>query len=356
MKHYGDITQIKGSDVPPVDIIVGGSPCQDLSLAATERAGLKGERSGLFLEQTRLIKEMRDYDRRTNGRTNKFIRPRFEIWENVPGALFVNDGEDFRTVLEQTARIVDSDTSIPRLPDGESWSNAGCILGDQWSIAWRVHNAEFWGVPQCRRRISLVADFGGHAAPEALFERKDKSRLVAPYGWAERDTAGRIDSPIETSEPIMIEMGSTKHTIIRDGICVTLKARMGTGGENVNAVIRENGIYRLSPLEVERLQGFPDGWTDIGDWIDSKGRTRKSADSQRYKALGNSIALPFWEWLAGRITKQLKADGVEKPTMASLFDGIGGFPLVFSRQGCKPVWASEIEEFPIAVTQYHFPE
>lgn len=154
----------------------------------------------------------------------------------------------------------------------------------------------------------------------------------------------------------MIEMGSTKHTIIRDGICVTLKARMGTGGENVNAVIRENGIYRLSPLEVERLQGFPDGWTDIGDWVDSKGRTRKSADSQRYKALGNSIALPFWEWLAGRITKQLKADGVENPTMASLFDGIGGFPLVFSRQGCKPVWASEIEEFPIAVTQYHFPE
>lgn len=356
MKHYGDITQIKGSDVPPVDIIVGGSPCQDLSLAATERAGLQGERSGLFLEQVRLIKEMRDYDRRTNGRTGKHIRPRFEIWENVPGALFINDGEDFRTVLEQTARIVDSDTSIPRLPDGESWSNAGCILGNEWSIAWRVHNAEFWGVPQMRRRISLVADFGGHSAPEALFEREDKSRLAAPYGGTERDTAGRIDPPNKASEPIMIEMGSTKHTIIRDGICVTLKARMGTGGENVNAVIRENGIYRLSPLEVERLQGFPDGWTDIGDWVDSKGRTRKSADSQRYKALGNSIALPFWEWLAGRITKQLKADGVEKPTMASLFDGIGGFPLVFSRQGCKPVWASEIEEFPIAVTQYHFPE
>ena len=344
MKHYGDITQIKGSDVPPVDIIVGGSPCQDLSLAATERAGLQGERSGLFLEQVRLIKEMRDYDRRTNGRTGKHIRPRFEIWENVPGALFINDGEDFRTVLEQTARIVDSDTSIPRLPDGESWSNAGCILGNEWSIAWRVHNAEFWGVPQMRRRISLVADFGGHSAPEALFEREDKSRLAAPYGGAERDTAGRIDPPNKASEPIMIEMGSTKHTIIRDGICVTLKARMGTGGENVNAVIRENGIYRLSPLEIERLQGFPDGWTDIPG----------ASDTARYKALGNSIALPQWQIIIDNMAKYLP-DGA---TLGSLFDGIGGFPLCWERTHGKGTarWASEIEKFPIEVTKYHFPE
>ena len=298
---------------------------------------------------------MRDYDRRANGRTGKFIRPRYQVWENVPGALFTNNGEDFRAVLEHTARIVDSNTSIPRLPDGESWSNAGCILGNEWSIAWRVHNAEFWGVPQSRRRISLVADFGGHTAPETLFERCNEQRAFTPNGLAQGDTPRCSNAFDEASQPILIEMGSTKHTIIREGICVTLKARMGTGGENVNAVIRDNFIYRLSPLEVERLQGFPDGWTDIGDWVDSKGRTRKSADSQRYKALGNSIALPFWEWLAGRITNQLKADGVATPTMASLFDGIGGFPLVFSRQGCIPVWASEIEEFPIAVTKFHFP-
>lgn len=112
-------------------------------------------------------------------------------------------------------------------------------------------------------------------------------------------------------------------------------------------------VRRLTPMECERLQGFPDNWTNIGEWTDSKGKKHKDSDSPRYKALGNSIALPFWEWLAKRMVEQLDTD---TPTMASLFDGIGGFPLVFSRQGCKPVWASEIEEFPIAVTKIRFPE
>ena len=115
-------------------------------------------------------------------------------------------------------------------------------------------------------------------------------------------------------------------------------------------------VRRLTPLECERLQGFPDGWTDIGEWTDTKGKKHKDADSPRYKALGNSIALPFWEWMAERICNQLRKDGVEQPTMASLFDGIGGFPLVFSRAGCIPLWASEIEEFPIAVTKKRFGE
>ena len=114
----------------------------------------------------------------------------------------------------------------------------------------------------------------------------------------------------------------------------------------------ETVVRRLTPLECERLQGFPDGWTDIGEWVDSKGKKHKDADSPRYKALGNSIALPFWEWMAQRIVNQY----TYAPTMASLFDGIGGFPLVFSRCGAKPVWASEIEEFPMAVTKIRFPE
>lgn len=118
-----------------------------------------------------------------------------------------------------------------------------------------------------------------------------------------------------------------------------------------NAIVR-----RLTPLECERLQGFPDGWTDIGEWVDSKGKKHKDADSPRYKALGNSIALPFWQWMATRMVNVLKSKGVEKPTMASLFDGIGGFPLAYSRNDCTPVWASEIEEFGIAVTKRHFPE
>ena len=115
----------------------------------------------------------------------------------------------------------------------------------------------------------------------------------------------------------------------------------------VNSVVR-----RLTSMECERLQGYPDGWTDIGEWVDSKGKRHKAADSPRYKALGNSIALPFWAWLARRICAQYERTA----TMASLFDGIGGFPLVFQRCGAIPVWASEIEEFPMAVTKLRFPE
>jgi DNA (cytosine-5)-methyltransferase 1 len=117
-------------------------------------------------------------------------------------------------------------------------------------------------------------------------------------------------------------------------------------------------VRRLTPMECERLQGYPDHWTDIGDWVDSKGKKHKGeSDSPRYKALGNSIALPFWQWMAERMVRLIKNDEPEKePTMASMFDGIGGFPLVYSRCGCKPVRCSEIEEFPIAVTKVRFPE
>ena len=174
MKHYGDITKLSGYDLPAVDCITGGSPCQDLSVAG-KRAGLDGERSGLFMEQIRIKKEMRENDRR-NGRTDEFIRPRFMVWENVPGAFSSNGGEDFRIVLEETARIADETAVIPRLEGGQKWSSAGAILGDGWSIAWRVHDAQFWGVPQRRKRIALVADFGGQSAPEILFERKSVSR------------------------------------------------------------------------------------------------------------------------------------------------------------------------------------
>ena len=111
-------------------------------------------------------------------------------------------------------------------------------------------------------------------------------------------------------------------------------------------------VRRLTPKECERLQGFPDDWTNLGEWTDSKGKKHKEADSPRYKALGNSIALPFWQWLARRIVAQYEGE----VTMGSLFDGIGGFPLVFERAGAKAVWASEIEEFCIAVTKKHFPE
>ena len=132
----------------------------------------------------------------------------------------------------------------------------------------------------------------------------------------------------------------------------TLQAKSNGGTSlNLNNVCRQNQVVRrLTPLECERLQGFPDGWTDIGEWVDSKGKRRKTTDSARYRALGNSIALPFWQWLARRICAQYE----RTVTMGSLFDGIAGFPLVFSRSGAVPVWTSEIEEFPVAVVKKHF--
>ena len=196
MIHLGDITKLNGANIPVVDCIIGGSPCQDLSVAG-KRAGLDGERSGLFMDQIRIVKEMRENDKR-NGRSNEFIRPRFMVWENVPGAFSANNGEDFRAVLEETARIADRDAVIPRPAGG--WRNAGVILGDGWSVAWRVHDAQFWGVAQRRRRIALVADFGGQSAPEILFEHKGVSGDIKT-GETKREgiagtTEGCIDSTI----------------------------------------------------------------------------------------------------------------------------------------------------------------
>lgn len=168
MLHVGDITKLSGETLPVVDIICGGSPCQDLSVAG-QRAGLAGERSGLFMEQIRITKEMRTEDGK-RGKTNDLVRPRFFVWENVPGAFSSAEGEDFKAVLEETARIADNNILIPR-PPGGVWKSAGCILGSQFSVAWRVLDAQHWGVAQRRKRIFLVADFGGYAAPKILFEQ-----------------------------------------------------------------------------------------------------------------------------------------------------------------------------------------
>ena len=188
MKHYGDITQISGFAVEPVDVITGGSPCQDLSIAG-KRVGLAGERSGLFMEQIRIIKEMREHEIHS-GRAAESVRPRYMVWENVVGAFSSNGGEDFRAVLEETARVVSKDAVIPR---PEKWSYSGCIMGDGWSIAWRTHDAQFWGVPQRRRRISLVADFGGQTAPEILFEQ-GSLRGDSSEGGEEGETITRSSS------------------------------------------------------------------------------------------------------------------------------------------------------------------
>ena len=187
MKHLGDITKINGAEIEPVDVITAGSPCQDLSVAG-KRAGLAGERSGLFMEEMRIIKEMKEHDE-ASGRTDEFIRPRYMVWENVPGALSSNKGEDFRAVLEETVKIVQEDADIPGPPKG-GWPYSGCIMGDGWSVAWRIHDAQFWGVPQRRKRIALVADFGGGSAPEILFVRKGLSRDTEPSKQTRQKAAG----------------------------------------------------------------------------------------------------------------------------------------------------------------------
>lgn len=386
MRHYGDITKINGAELPIVDIITGGSPCQDLSIAKRNREGLTGERSGLFVEQIRVIREIRNEStRRLQGTDDdiRLLKPRFMVWENVPGALSSNNGEDFRCVLEETAKIVEECANIPR---PKKWSNAGCIMGNGWSIAWRIHNSQYWGVPQRRRRLCLVADFNGGTAPNILFEllgeadegNQDKycGCIREEYGRKIQDECGCLSRDIEKGEreeqgiatstigeigkainivkrPILFDPRSQDgvHRMYDDGICPTLNTAQG--GQRQPCVC-DSVVRRITPLECERLQGYPDGWTDIGNWTDSEGKIHKTSDTARYKALGNSIALPFWQWLAYRMVNVLKEEGIENPTMGSLFSGIGGFELVYSRAGCKPIFASEIEEFPIAVTKYHF--
>lgn len=455
MIHLGDITKISGYEVPIVDCVIGGSPCQDLSIAG-KRAGLAGERSGLYIEQIRLIKEMREQDvRRNNGRADRPVRPRYMVWENVPGAFSSNKGKEFAAVLEEAIRIAEPEApDVPVPPKG--WPTAGSIVGDGWSVAWRTHDAQYWGVPQRRKRISLVADFGGKSAPEILFECKSVPRNTEPGGeererpfegtqrstsyakcfgigsyhsnaWKsdnphsgvyEAETAKTLDAlncgypgcnqggmavvqgfdaynqtitgdktmslTAKSSDahhvPCALSLnqqgGADIQIIAEKSGCLTAATNSsgnnklmvmetvgalcdadmkGAGSQYVEqgkCVVNKHTVRRLTPLECERLQGFPDNWTNIGEWIDSKGKKHECSDSARYKALGNSIALPFWIFLCKRISAQY----ARKATMASLFDGIGGFPLAWEEANGKgsAIWASEKDEFPMAVTKYHF--
>lgn len=464
MVHLGDICKINGAEIEPVWCITGGSPCQDLSIAG-KRAGLAGARSGLFMEQVRIVKEMREADKR-NGRTGDMVRPRYLVWENVAGAFSSNKGKDFAAVLEEIIKIVEPEAPGVEVPEKgwPTWGGYHDEMGGRWSVVWRTHDAQYWGVPQRRRRISVVADFGGDTASEIQFDGESlpgdiTASGASGEGFAEDAEAGasyavRIrggcdgggkGALVQTEKSGTLGTGNdqtifclqgngidradtagcngkgwredacyTLNTIDRPAVCAevapavaldmthacdvirecgeqvpALQARMGTGGNQVPLTYQMNGfgdyrdanvassckqrdfkdstdlaitnmvVRRLTPMECERLQGFPDGWTDIGDWVktDKRGREIKvkgSADSPRYKALGNSIALPFWDWMLRRMARYLP----EGATLGSLFDGIAGYPLIWERIHGRGTarWASEIEQFPIAVTKKHFPE
>lgn len=347
---------------------------------------------------------------------------------------------------------------------GDRWSKAGAIAGNGWSLAWRQLDAQYWGVPQRRKRIALVVDFRGQRATEILFERTSLSgnsdesikaweatpgrSQTSPYGrdrganpytlkirsgcsgggkgalvQAEKSaTLSTLqDQTLFQPVPVLNDQGGSQmdvsygvtgtlraqehghqpivfdargndngkivptitgdhenritdytaieiecHTFNEQSFshykesekCSTLKAKAGNIGNGSECLVAEKIIRwivrRLTPVECERLQGYPDGWTDIGEWVDSKGKKHKYADSPRYKALGNSIAIPQWFWIAQKMKPYLS----ENATLGSLFDGIGGFPLVWQRAYGKGTarWASEIEEFPMAVTKRRFGE
>ena len=260
VKHLGDINKINGAEIEPVDIITFGSPCTDLSCAG-KRHGLNAARSGLFFQAVRIIKEMRCA---TNGKY-----PRFAVWENVTGAFSSNGGEDFRCVLEELCKIKIPDISVPK---PEKWTKAGEILADGFSLAYRTVDAQYWGVPQRRMRIYLVADFDGECASKILFESEGVSGY-SPQGFRSwKETAGsfgtcseetstglvfsnhgqdtRFKGPVEVAETVSATYGTggNNQPFVVESAFVpkTLKIRCGGGNGGKGALIQENKFATLS--------------------------------------------------------------------------------------------------------------
>ena len=265
MEHYGDVSKISGADLEPVDIITFGSPCQDMSVAG-KRAGLDGARSGLFFQAVRIIKEMRA----------KYQKPRFIVWENVRGALSSAGGDDFRRVLEEICNVKKSDVSVPK---PEKWNSSGLIMGDDFSVAWRVLDAQYWGVPQRRKRIYLVADFDGDSAGKVLFEsegvsghsekmqaaRKDFARCaqgsIGETGWGKEVLNDQGGSAISVEHDLSPTLRAETHQhlpiVYRADTAMTLDTNGGSpdcnqGGmlvlfDNHSQDSRYNGPLKLSP-------------------------------------------------------------------------------------------------------------
>lgn len=202
MKHLGDITKINGAEIEIVDVITGGSPCQDLSIAG-KRAGLAGARSGLFMEQVRIVKEMREHDR-NSGRTGDMVRPRFMVWENVPGAFSSNKGRDFAAVLEEIIRIAEPEAPDIEVPEKgwPTWGGYHDEVGGRWSVAWRVHDAQHWGVPNAAAvsRLSQILE----ATPQEKYSLSAK----ACQGILRRAERRGKDLPETLKTVLLMQSGS----------------------------------------------------------------------------------------------------------------------------------------------------
>jgi len=309
MEHLGDVTKLDGGKIPPVDIITFGSPCQNLSTAGN-REGLAGVKSGLFFEAIRIIKEMRC---ETNG-----VYPTFAVWENVAGAFSSNDGMDFRAVLEAFTGAAVS------MPAGGRWASAGMVRGYVPDIVWRVLDARGWGVPQRRRRIFLVADYGGQCSAQVLLKSR-RLHQVPEYGEGDglpdAVRAGKHSCEAGRQAPAVYPFqdrkmrGAVQHKDARaflsatgrpDDPCPTLL----TKDNQIVAVHFEDDpdndfIRRLTPAEFERLMGLPESWTEKGHNGEPIG------ENARYKALGNSIVVPCAEYVMAGIAEILKGGPAE---------------------------------------------
>ena len=267
MKHLGDITKIDGSKIDPVDIITFGSPCQDLSVAG-KREGLAGERSGLFMEAVRIIKEMRNATKQLSMRgADKPVRicPRIAIWENVPGAYSSNGGEDFRCVLEELARIENPEVSIPR---SKKWLPNGVIELPKGCISWRTHDAQYWGVPQRRRRISLVVDFRDEPRPEIQFIPESLSR--------------NLEQSKEEGEETSRTFGESSDTAI------SFQERGGKPGGGKGILIQKDHVGALSTLNNQAVLNSSGG--DVSGTIDAsyyKGCGERQGVEREVLCVGN---------------------------------------------------------------------
>ena len=237
LKHYGDISKMNGAKIEPVDIITFGSPCTNLSIAG-KREGLEGKQSSLFYEAIRIINEMRC---KTNGKY-----PRFIVWENVPGAFSSNKGEDFRTVLESVARVKDKTISIPQ---ADKWTKSGSIMGDDFSIAWRVLDAQYFGVPQRRKRIFLVADFDGRCADKILFEQQSLPRNItqSQNSW-QSSPACSAESTGDAEYKLMAYENHSQDTRYKEltDVAPTVSSTYGTGGNNQPFVVSAFDVRQTS--------------------------------------------------------------------------------------------------------------